>query len=433
LTPGEVETGGIALFNAPVAGAFTANFRYKAGGGGCHGDGFTLFFYKQAYSSIGRGGDLGFTALNKDLVSGYGIEFDGWRNIPYDFDLFAEGQQNPQGDPSNNHVALIKDFSGNHLAYVDDLRAVDNNWHQVTVTVEGASIKVSIDNDVILQWTGVLDRTYAGFGFSAGNGQVGSNWHIIDDFSITTQEIKKPALTVSCVSTVTDSSFDVNINGALTFDEKGISSAPIRLSYSVNDGDSWLDLTTVHTDSDGCYTALWKLSVTGDFLLKAVYNGTQTYLPTSKIISFAIQPCEQKSVFSVDSNSTLTKLAFNSESKELSFGVSGDSGTFGYVEVYVPKSLVGDASTLKVLLDDNPIDCTLREQSDCWLVYFTYHHSDHTVTVQLNAPGAFTLPTIAIAAIIVGIVAAGIGLVYAEYRIYYKNKPKTALPIASKR
>ena len=47
-----------------------------------------------------------------------------------------------------------------------------------------------------------------------------------------------------------------------------------------------------------------------------------------------------QSDFSVESNSTVTDLAFNSASQELSFTVSGPSGTTGYVDAYKAKSLM---------------------------------------------------------------------------------------------
>ena len=388
LTASDYFQGGVAFFNNPIQGSFTANFRYKAGGGSYQGDGFTMFFYKQKYSTIDSGCSLGFSSKEgstEKIVPGYGIEFDGWQNIPWDFEKIIGGQQNPQGDPSANHIALVKDFAGNHLTYVNDQRIADNNWHQVSVKVQASTVKVYLDQGLVLQWNGTLNRTYDGFGFSGGTGGPGSNWHIIDDFSITSQNLQVPSLTTSCITSVSQSSFNVKINGYLTFNGSAISGAPILLSYSVTGGDSWQDLTLVHTSSNGSYSALWLLSVTGDYMLKAVYKGNENYLGTSNIINFAMEPCTEQSVFSVTSNSTLSELSFSSSSKELSFSVSGDPGTMGYVNVYIPKSLVNDISSLKVYLDNNQIEYTAQPQSDGWLLYATYHHSTHSVMISLGS------------------------------------------------
>ena len=382
--------GGVAFFHAPIPDAFTANFSYKVGEGDYQGDGFTMFFFKQEYSPTDNGGSLSFNH-KYEIIPGYGIEFDAWQNIPQDFQSVVGGQQNPQGDPSNNHIALIEDFTGNHLAYVNDPRVSDNNWHNVSVIVQASAVKVFVDQGLVLQWSGKLNRTYAGFGFSGANGQVGSNWHIIDNFSITSSNLQKSALTTSCQGSVSGSNFNAKISGTLTFNGTVISGVPILLSYSVTGGKSWQDLTFVNTGSDGSFSALWLPSVTGNYLIKAVYEGDENYLGAVNVINFAMEPCAEQSVFSVTSNSTISELSFNSAKKEMSFSVSGDEGTTGYVDVYIPKSLISDIEGLKVYLDSSQIEYAAESQSDCWLLYFTYHHSMHSVVVSMGSLG--TLPS----------------------------------------
>ncbi len=191
LTESVYETAGVAWFNAPIQHSFTASFRYKTFGGS-KGDGFTLFFFKQTYSSLGTGGSLGFTNSDHKIVPGYGIEFDGWKNWLSDFQQFDGEINPPDGDPSSSHIALIEGHVGNHLAYVNDDRIGDNVWHQVFVEVQESSIRVFVDQELILEWSGLLNRTYDGFGFSGADGGVGTNWHIIDDFSISTEIVKPP-------------------------------------------------------------------------------------------------------------------------------------------------------------------------------------------------------------------------------------------------
>jgi hypothetical protein len=399
LTPSSNQQAGFAFFKAPIQGSFTANFRYKAGGGNWQGDGFTMLFYKQKYSTVDSGDSgnrLGFNSIS--IIPGYGIEFDGWQNIPWDFQGITGGQPNPPGDPSANHVALIQDYTGNHLTSVNDTRVADNNWHKVSVSVQGSSVSVSIDQAVVLEWSGTLNRTCDGFGFSGATGGVGSNWHIIDDFSIISQNLKTPTLATSCISPQSQSGFNVfKINGDLTFNGAGISGEPIYLYYSVNGGETWQELTLLYTHNDGSYSALWLPTVTGNYLLKSVYKGSENYLGTSNTIIFAIEPFSEQSVFSITSNSTLTELSFDSASNQLSVTVSGASGTTGYVNVYIPTSIMNDISGLKVYLDSNQIDFISQSQSDCWLISFTYHNSSHSVTISLGSsimiPSATTAST----------------------------------------
>ena len=126
-------------------------------------------------------------------------------------------------------------------------------------------------------------------------------------------------------------------------------------------------------------------TVTGNYLLKSVYKGSENYLGARDTVNFAIEPFVGQSVFSVTSNSTITGLAFNSVSKELNLNVSGPTETTGYTNVYIPTSIMTDVSGLKVYLDSSQIDYTTQSQSDCWLISINYHHSSHEVTVSLGS------------------------------------------------
>ena len=321
--------------------------------------------------------------------------------------------------------------------YGSNLIAIDPNVnYQLRLEVVGSSFSAYLDGKKVLSGT---DDSYS-------KGLVGLRARRADarfDYFLVNSDIQTPSLTTSYMSSVSDSGFNVKINGALTFNGASISGAPILLSYSVTDGASWHDLTLVHTGSDGGYSALWTLPVTGDFMLKALYQGDGNYLGTSNVVNFSIVPGTEKSVFSVISNSTLSELSFDSVSKELSFSVSGESGTIGYVNVYIPKSLMNIIPGLTVYLDSNQIEYTTQSQSDSWLLYFTYHHSTHVVMISLGSsftpstsspsiqptelpsPSPKSTPQsgflginlpveygYAIVAVLVIIVVAGLGLVY---------------------
>jgi hypothetical protein len=183
ITESTYNAAGAVFFKTPITSNFVANFSYLVGRGS-GADGFTLFFYKQYYTDVGYGGNLGFNKVGVP-IPGYGVEFDGWQN--------TERPPSPPGehaDPSAGHVALIKDFVGNHLTYVNDARVRDNAWHSVSVIINDSSLKVILDEQLVLQWTGTFDKSYSYFGFSAATGAA-TNWHIIDDVSI---ELTNPVL-----------------------------------------------------------------------------------------------------------------------------------------------------------------------------------------------------------------------------------------------
>lgn len=89
-------------------------------------------------------------------------------------------------------------------------------------------------------------------------------------------------------------------------------------------------------------------------------------------------------IFSVESNSTVSSLSFNPDSLKLGFTVSGPWCTQGYVRVTVAKSLVHDIEDVKVYLNGEKIDYAVTSLDDSWLLYFTYLHSTHEVTISLG-------------------------------------------------
>jgi hypothetical protein len=121
-------------------------------------------------------------------------------------------------------------------------------------------------------------------------------------------------------------------------------------------------------------------------MLKATYSGGGDYLGTSVTVNFSVAPCSDQSTFSVTSNSTLSQLYFDSENKELSFSVSGASGSTGYMDIYIPNSLIDDTSELKIYLDDTQISYTTQTLGSGWLLHATYHHSSHQITVAIGTP-----------------------------------------------
>ncbi len=149
----------------------------------------------------------------------------------------------------------------------------------------------------------------------------------------------------------------------------------------------WQGLTTVNTDSGGNFLAEWLPSVTGNYVINATYAGDSTYPGASTVVNLVVTPYPVKNiqdVFSVASNSTVSDLAFNSTSGQISLTVSGPSGTTGYADIYISKSLVNDISNVKAYIDGTTINYTVSSTADSWILHFTYHHSTHEVTIHLN-------------------------------------------------
>ena len=203
-----------------------------------------------------------------------------------------------------------------------------------------------------------------------------------------TPTLKSPSLSFDCISSTTYSGFNVEIQGLLAYNGVGIPDAGIQFSYSVTGGATWQDLTYVNTDNNGNFTCTWNPSVSGNYVIEAMWSGDGDYSGASAVYNFAVAPFnnQNQNVFSVTSNSTLTSLAFDSTTNDLSFGVSGPSGTTGFTEVCIPQSLIPDISKLNVTLDGASINHNSNSENNVWLITFTYHHSSHIIDIALAAP-----------------------------------------------
>jgi len=162
-----------------------------------------------------------------------------------------------------------------------------------------------------------------------------------------------------------------------------------RLHYFFLGQTSWTgqDLTLVYTDTDGSFSAVWTPSVTGNYLIKAAMANTTEYSAAETIVNLAVMPFTEEgtqNVFSVTSNSTVSDLAFNSNSRQFTFTVSGPADTAGYVDVNIAKTLIDDITKVKVYVDENETEFTSTESVDSWLLHFTYQHSIHSVTLNLG-------------------------------------------------
>lgn len=211
--------------------------------------------------------------------------------------------------------------------------------------------------------------------------------------------LPSPSLSFDCVSSTSYSAFNVQIQGKLAYNGVGLSGEGIQLSYSVTGGATWQDLAYVDTDNNGSFSVAWTPSASGNDIIKATWAGNNIYSSVSTLANFAVAPFnnQDQNIFSVTSNSTLTSLAFDSTTNELSFRVSGSSGTTGYTQVCVPQSLIQDISKLNVMLDGSIINYNSVSEGNVWVITFAYHHSSHTIVMALESASTSASPTPAVA------------------------------------
>jgi hypothetical protein len=219
----------------------------------------------------------------------------------------------------------------------------------------------------------------------------------------------------------------VFVKGSLT-DTNGnsIQDKTITLSYKIANSNSWVPIGSGTTDSDGQYNVQWVNTASGTFTLRAEWVGNDNYLPATSTTDLSFLPYENQNIFLIESNSTVSALAFNSTSLDLSFTVSGPLDSAGYIKVMIAKSLTINAQDIKVYFDGNQVNYTLSSSADLWKLTFFYHHSAHQISIDLakNSPNNPSLDydwvffTLIVA--IIGI--SGITVLIA-WRKSRKNKP----------
>ncbi|MCR8631397.1 immunoglobulin-like domain-containing protein [Paenibacillus radicis (ex Xue et al. 2023)] len=187
LTPSAQNKVGTVWLKQTLAPPYVATFKYWMTGPGPSpstnvtdgADGIVFMFNKLQNTSPVSGGGMGF-----EVGNGYGVEFDSYSN---------------EWDPSSNHISLFKStpdhrVAGSLIGQVKDNTIENNNWHDVKVIVNPGSVQVFMDGSSKVNWTGTLDQTYSGIGFTASTGYY-YNTQYIDNVVIS-----KPASVESIIS-----------------------------------------------------------------------------------------------------------------------------------------------------------------------------------------------------------------------------------------
>jgi hypothetical protein len=261
---------------------------------------------------------------------------------------------------------------------------------------------------------------------SPSSGGSGNNGTSPTPTSPPVTNLPTPNIEVSGRGDATNSVFNVELSGRVDLNGGPLANTLVHLYYMNTGGDSWISLTTVTTSSNGAFTALWHPQATGSYQIKATVAATSSYLSGERIIDLVLVPGSSENLFSISSNSTISQFAFNSTSHELTFTASGPSHTTGYIQLYIPKSLVSDITTLRAYIDGNPTTFTSESQDGAWLITFQYSHSQHTITLQIGASAA---PTAGLDTIqLVAVASAAAVAVVAISVVLLKRKKNVAIP-----
>lgn len=190
------------------------------------------------------------------------------------------------------------------------------------------------------------------------------------------------SVSISTSSSSTTVRFNVNITGRLT-DEygHGLAHETVVLHYALLGVSTWTLIATDATDTLGNYFAAWIPPATGDFTIEAEWAGNTTYSEAKDNVTLSCFSYNNQYILSVESNSTITDLAFDATNSVLSFTASGLNDTNGYAKVTVSKSLAGNITDVRVYIDGIQSEYTAASTDDSWLLSLNYTHSGHRVAV----------------------------------------------------
>jgi hypothetical protein len=193
------------------------------------------------------------------------------------------------------------------------------------------------------------------------------------------------SLTLSTAPTALEVGFKVDMNGTLIDQQLApIPDANVIFSYQVQGVEGWNTLNSAVSNAQGNYAAVWYPPATGNYLIKVEWAGNSIYSGTFETKNVSVTAgTKPQTLFMVESNSTLSSITFNSTSKEISFTVSGENGTKGYVRFQISKALMENMSDFMVKLDGNETFFTVTSTDSFYVLYFEYSHSTHAVIISL--------------------------------------------------
>ena len=201
------------------------------------------------------------------------------------------------------------------------------------------------------------------------------------------------SLSISTESLSTVAGSAVNIFGKLTnSDNSSLQNKTVVLSYTFQGINSWIPISSGLTDELGNYNIQWVNSASGTFTLKAEWSGDSTYMGASNITTLSFLPSQDQRVFIFESNSTVTALAFNNETSTLSFNVTGQSGTTGFVRATIAKSILANDENLQVYMDGERLEYSVTSTVDSWVFCFNYSHSTHQISIHLASSASAVQP-----------------------------------------
>ena len=191
------------------------------------------------------------------------------------------------------------------------------------------------------------------------------------------------AISLELGSPTTTIGYKVEIAGNLTSNGVSLTNINVMIKYRLKEGTAWYELSVAKTLLDGSFSATWLPSATGEYVVRASWDGNSTFNEATVTKNVSIVSTSDNYVFFVQSNSTISSLKFDSANKELSFAVSGINNTKGYIKITIARELAPTIENLVVYMDDKKVNYLATSTQNSWILTILYTHSTHAVRVIL--------------------------------------------------
>jgi cytochrome c biogenesis protein CcdA/peroxiredoxin len=192
----------------------------------------------------------------------------------------------------------------------------------------------------------------------------------IDTLDIMVQDITKPTPIIMIASPLVVGT-PITVSASASTDNVGIT----QCTWDFGDGHVITGMNTSHSYTfPGNYTLV--LTVSDAAGLTATDSMTLS-IQALKTIPVSID--NQTANIIIQTNSQLSTVNYQQHDAALIFNVEGKNGTIGYCNVTLPR--VFDSEGFSVYLDGSPLPYQKTQNDTSIILYFTYAHSTHTITI----------------------------------------------------
>lgn len=157
------------------------------------------------------------------------------------------------------------------------------------------------------------------------------------------------------------------------------------------DGQYSTEFTLPSDAKQGAYTINAKIDASADVVGSLTLKAQGNLQSSGKFVvvspnAFAIKAEGKDFDVNVASNSTVSNVQFDGQTKKISFTVSGETGTKGTTDITIPKSLL--SGSFNVMIDGQVMSqadvIETSDTQDTTTLELNYHHSTHTIEIMAS-------------------------------------------------